>query len=127
MEPNNSTAIEIHGTTLHTPDAVIIDCWEDRAAGLLSRAAGVALMPYINADERQGREYDRVMERLEYGDPSLPPAPTPRYVYTVDGKEAWPVKAVQREQSAIFLNDGTPTGRIYMRSVGDVKRLLGQS
>lgn len=117
--------IEIIGATLHTPAGTIADCWEDRTTGLLSRAAGLALMPYMLEDERQEAAYERLMDSLEYGDPSLPPHPEPLYTYVVDGEVAFVARQVTRDSDEIVFMGGTPTGRVYVTTMGDTNRLLG--
>jgi hypothetical protein len=116
--------IEISGDTLHTSDEVILCCWEDRASGLLSRAAGLALMPYLNESERAEAVYQRELDRYEYGDPAAPDAPASLYEYFVDGEVAFPGKEVKRDPCAIVFDDGEPTGRVYMTTLSETMRLL---
>ena len=80
------------------------EMFEDRATGLLTKAAGVALMPYMNEEER--------------ADASL-------HTYLVDGEVAIPSKGVERDDEAIAFDGGTPTGRVYVSTISDYKRLLG--
>lgn len=117
--------IYIENDALHTPEAVIQNCWNDRASGLLSREAGVALMPYINEQERTDAEYERVIQTYEYGNPALPPRPDALHTYFIDGKQAFPAKEVTREQHSLyFAGDGTPTGRVYMHTQTDLLKLM---
>lgn len=117
--------IEIKGSVLYTPDATIVDCWEDRSRGLLSRKAGLALMSYMNEQERLEAEYDRIMDGFEEGDPGAPSMPDTLYEYSVDGEVAFAGKEVTREQCAIwYVGDGQPTGRVFMSTLSETMRLL---
>lgn len=96
--------ITIAGGLLRTPEATIADCWDDRAAGLLSRTAGLALMPYLNARERG----DMLVFRL-----------------IVDGDDAVIGTEVRRDQDALTVVDGQRTGRLYVTTATELLRRLG--
>lgn len=123
-----ATMIEIDGNILRTPEVEIAACWDNRTDGLLSRAAGVALMPYLNESARIEAAHDQALAAYEYGDAVVPAAPVPTYQVVVDGEEAVVSYEVERDSCGIFLNDGIPTGRIFVRTVSEVLRFLdGQS
>jgi hypothetical protein len=116
--------IQIEGTTLYTPDATIEDCWEDRSSGLLSRAAGLAIMPYMNADDRAYAAWDAYIEaNYEYGDPNIPDPPVKAYHYFIDGEQAIPAKEVQRD-SPIIVGNEEPTGRVYLTTYAELSRMM---
>ena len=97
--------ITITGSTLRTPEATIIDCWDDRVAGLLSRAAGLALMPYLNEQDR--------------GDAL-------GFQLIVDGDDAVVGYGVQREQDVLIgVSDELRTGRLYVTTADELLRRLG--
>lgn len=115
--------IIINGNTMETPDQVVANCWEDRTKGLLTREAGLALMPYMNESARAEAAYQKELDRLEYGDPNAPAAPAPLYDYFVDGEVAFPAAEVTRKRSHTdFAEDGEPTGRIYMSTMSELLR-----
>jgi hypothetical protein len=97
--------ITIAGGLLHTPEATIADCWDDRQSGLLSRPAGLALMPYLNEQDRG----DALVFRL-----------------IVDGDDAVIGYGVQREQDVLIgVSDELRTGRLYVTTADELLRRLG--
>lgn len=120
--------ITITGSVLHTPNETITDCWENRSTGLLSRQAGVALMPFMNEEQRQYEVWSAAFDAAQkvYQEGNVPPSmPDPIYTVLVDGESAIPVKEVNRDQIALFFDgDSEPTGRIYVHTIAETLRFL---
>lgn len=86
-------------TTVHiTPDM-----FEDRETGLLTKAAGLALMPYMNEEARAEESLHR---------------------YFINGEDAMVSRAVEESDSPIIGNEAA-TGRIYANALTWYKQLLG--
>lgn len=117
-----STIIQVIGSDLHLPGSTIVDCWEDEQCGLLSRAAGLALMPLLNEERRAYTAWQRAFDEAEArGDAQPPELPEKRYLYRVDGEDAIPSFEVEEDEFAIVYDgDGARTGRIFLQRLSDI-------
>ena len=93
--------IVITGTTLQTPNETITNCWEDRSSGLLSGSASLAVMPFLNAEERGNSAVS----------------------LTVDNQDAVFAAGVEEEGPIVGL--APRTGSVYVRTLSDLETLLG--
>ena len=93
--------IVITGATLQTPNETIVNCWEDRLSGLLSGNASLAVMPFLNAEER--------------GEATVS--------LTVDSEDA--VLGAGVEEDGPIVGLAPRTGSVYVRTLSDLETLLG--
>lgn len=116
----------INSTTLITPNGVEIPhCWEDRAEGILSPQASMALIPVMNASERLWEAYseafDTAVEARNDGRPDtpLPDSPKPLYEVIVDGMAAMAARVdlAGRPGPRVYVTTDTPED-ILNRALG---------